>query len=206
MCIFAHTTGLIEHLIPVQVGDLSKDNIPLVLKNLDLYIFDLSDPGRMSEADLVLVDSRTGVTEHGGVATHHLADMVILLSAANQMNVEGTQWMARELTQPSLKKLRGGRKLQVFPLPSRIEQTAERDIISAFRHEFVDEFRQYATLLSEMDAADFYDTVEIPYMPYYSFKERVVAREEEGSGSVNFTNRTRPSRKRSSIMVSAKAC
>jgi hypothetical protein len=39
-------------------------------------------------ADIVLVDSRTGVTEHGGIATHHLADLVVLLCAATRSTNE----------------------------------------------------------------------------------------------------------------------
>jgi|GEM_PF-6570817 len=137
------------------------------------------------EADLVLVDSRTGVTEHGGVATHHLADMVVLLSAANQMNIEGTQWMAGELSDQGLMESRGGRALRVFPLPSRIEQTAEKDDLVTFRAEFARDFGRYAPLLGEGSAKDFFFDVEIPYMPFYSFKERIVAREEEGKRVLN---------------------
>src|SRR3954470_21341053 len=35
--------------------------------------------GRPGAADVVLIDSRTGVTEQGGVCTHHLADLVVLM-------------------------------------------------------------------------------------------------------------------------------
>jgi TIR domain len=44
---FAQTDGMIERLIPVQVGSLSHSNIPMEFK--DRYILDLSDPERMSE-------------------------------------------------------------------------------------------------------------------------------------------------------------
>src|SRR5262249_4718814 len=67
---------------------------------LDFFRDELS-----AEADIVLVDSRTSVTEHGGVCTHHLADLVILMSAANDLNLDGTLWMANVLVDERLLKM-----------------------------------------------------------------------------------------------------
>src|SRR5262249_3254675 len=53
-------------------------------------------------ADVVLIDSRTGITEMSGVCTHHLADVVVLFVAPNQQNLEGTRVMAQSLTNPKL--------------------------------------------------------------------------------------------------------
>lgn len=39
--------------------------------------------------DYVLVDSRTGLTDVGGICTGHLADLVVLLSGLNRQNVDG---------------------------------------------------------------------------------------------------------------------
>jgi|GEM_PF-5342715 len=44
VCAYARETGQIEHLIPVKVGALSDDNLPLALRNLDLFALDLADP------------------------------------------------------------------------------------------------------------------------------------------------------------------
>ena len=41
--------------------------------------------------DVVLVDSRTGVTEMGGVCAYQLADVAVLLCAPNYQNLEGTR-------------------------------------------------------------------------------------------------------------------
>ncbi|HEV2864301.1 MAG TPA: AAA family ATPase [Pyrinomonadaceae bacterium] len=137
---------------------------------------DLTDRS-VGGADIVLVDSRTGVTEHGGVATHHLADLVILLSAANEMNLEGTDWMAHELSSPRLKETRGNRDLGILPVPSRIEQTSQKNELVNFRSRFAELFGKYAIEFTQGDLGKFFLGVEIPYMPYYSFYERVAARE-----------------------------
>jgi WD40 repeat protein len=128
-------------------------------------------------ADIVLIDSRTGVTEHGGVATHHLADVVVLMSAANDLNVEGTAWMADALVNPKLIELRSGRKLAVLPVPSRIEQTSEKNLLGQFRKTFVENFGRRLPGSVVNAAEEFFVDIEIPYMPFYSFTERVAARE-----------------------------
>ena len=130
-------------------------------------------------SDIVLLDSRTGVTEQGGVCTHHLADLVVLFSAANQMNFEGTKWMARLLSDPRLEKLRGARSLKVLPVASRIEWGAQKEELVDFENQFQSEFSRYVPDVVG-DAETFLKSSEIPYIPFYSFKERVVAREIEG--------------------------
>jgi hypothetical protein len=128
------------------------------------------------EADLVLVDSRTGVTEQGGVCTHHLADLVVLLTAANDLNMDGSRWMAQALRQPRLVQLRGGRPLAVLPIASRIEWTAQKDELADFRIRFL---REFGPCIEDAvgNAEEFALKSEIPYIPFYSFHERIVARE-----------------------------
>jgi len=130
-------------------------------------------------AEIILLDSRTGVTEHGGICTHHLADLVLLLTAANDANVAGTSWMAKALTEQRLVALREGRPIEVLPVAARIEQTSQKDEVVQFRARFVDQFSRYIVKASgvDLEGADFEFAAEIPYMPYYSFEERVCARE-----------------------------
>jgi uncharacterized protein YjbI with pentapeptide repeats len=135
----------------------------------------VADPtGPPDRADIVLIDSRTGVTEHGGVCTHHLADLVVLLSAANDLNTVGTGWMAERLARPELTMLRSGRPLRLLPISARIEQSAEKEELVKFRHRFAELFQ---ARLSGLESHTFFDKTEIPYVPFYSFVERVVARE-----------------------------
>jgi tetratricopeptide (TPR) repeat protein len=47
--------------------------------------------------DYVLVDSRTGLTDVGGVCTLHLPDLVVLLFALNEQNLQGISSVARVL-------------------------------------------------------------------------------------------------------------
>jgi len=60
-----------------------------------------------SKFDIILIDSRTGVTEMGGVCNYQLADVVILFVAPNQQNIDGIVRIAQSLTDPKL--IREGR-------------------------------------------------------------------------------------------------
>src|SRR5439155_18397127 len=40
------------------------------------------------EVDVVLIDSRTGLTEIGGISTYQVADVVVLFCATNQQNLD----------------------------------------------------------------------------------------------------------------------
>lgn len=139
-----------------------------------------------SEADIVLIDSRTGVTEQGGVCTHHLADLVVLLTGTNEQNLDGTAWMRRVLSSKRMAQLRDGRTIGVLPVAARVEITAENDKLLQFRREFAREFAR-AVPPSVSDQA-FLLNSEIPYIPYYSFREHVVARDPDHERRVDLYN------------------
>lgn len=127
--------------------------------------------------DILLVDSRTGETEMGGICTHHLADLVVLLSAPNEANLRGIEKMARALSNDQLKVLRANRGLDVLPIRARVEQTAQVYELVEFRNDFNGEMRRFVPSPPLVQTDDLLLRLEIPYTPLYSFKERVVARE-----------------------------
>ena len=47
--------------------------------------------------DYVLVDSRTGLTDVGGICTVHLADLLVIVSGLNEQNLEGTRLAVERL-------------------------------------------------------------------------------------------------------------
>ncbi|HWM95268.1 MAG TPA: AAA family ATPase [Thermoanaerobaculia bacterium] len=104
------------------------------------------------QPDFLLIDSRTGITEVGGVATSLLADQVVCLLIYNQENLEG----AREV----LRSVRGARRLpnqapvEVLPVLTRIpEQDGQQEerIVREVR-EFLNE--EAATLSATLDVQE----------------------------------------------------
>jgi tetratricopeptide (TPR) repeat protein len=49
----------------------------------------------VESADIVLIDSRTGLTDAGGICTIQLPDSVVLMSAPNEQSLLGTEQVAR---------------------------------------------------------------------------------------------------------------
>ena len=64
----------------------------LILKNLKNQIIEEFD-----KPDYVFIDSRTGITETGGVCTRYLADMLVILTSLNEQNISGTSHVYKEL-------------------------------------------------------------------------------------------------------------
>jgi hypothetical protein len=128
-----------------------------------------------SAARIVLVDSRTGVTELSGVTTHKLSDLVVLCSAANQQNLRGTEWMAELLSDPRVLAQRGDRPLAVLPVAARIDLLSESKLVTPFLNDFKSRFaRRVPAALGNAQA--FLEDSVIPYAGVFSFEETVVAR------------------------------
>ena len=87
----------------------------------------------------------------------------------------------------------------------RIEQTAQTKELVEFRRQFIDEFgAALATHTTNPEALAI--ATEIPYMPYYSYHERVVARENEVSASRISTRSTAPLPTPSSTTACGRSC
>jgi MinD-like ATPase involved in chromosome partitioning or flagellar assembly len=58
-----------------------------ILENLRGHIIERFKP------DYVFIDARTGLSEIGGIATHQLADVVVLLFNLNNQNIDGAKYV-----------------------------------------------------------------------------------------------------------------
>jgi len=128
-----------------------------------------------SLADVVLIDSRTGVTEMGGVCTYQLADTVVMFCAPNQQSLDGTYEMAQNLTDQETQTLRRGRPLDILIVPARVER-AEGELLDRFQEEFVGLFKDFAPWTKGIDIQKLWE-LGIPYIPKYAFTEAVAVRE-----------------------------
>ena len=126
---------------------------------------------------IVLVDSRTGVAEYAGICTHHLADLVVLLSAPNDLNIEGTKWMAsshrgcrpRWVCAAAVRS----RSCQLLPASRQASQVEE---LAAFRKRFEREFASSVPAAAG-SAAGLHPTNRDPLHSLFRVHRRVVARQ-----------------------------
>jgi eukaryotic-like serine/threonine-protein kinase len=136
--------------------------------------------------DVVLVDSRTGMTDISGICTALLPDKLVVVFTANQQSLTGIE----RLVKSSVKyrqESRDIRPLLVYPLPSRID--AERDKlrlvwrhghkeigIEGFQPQFERTFRA-AYGMQSCDLSNYCNEVQVQHSPDYSYGEEVAALE-----------------------------
>jgi MinD-like ATPase involved in chromosome partitioning or flagellar assembly len=120
-------------------------------------------------ADYVLIDSRTGVTEMGGVCTQHLADVIVFVTAPNPQNVKGVRDMIVSVARDEIKQLRRDRPLQMVVVPSRIDSV---ELVN--RNNFQSQFVTSLSALFGADAADQFWNLRIPYVAYYTYFDMIV--------------------------------
>jgi len=75
------------------------------------------------QPDFLLIDSRTGITEIGGVATTVLPDKVVCLLVNNQENLEGARAVLRSIR--AGERLPRQEAVQIVPVVARIPRTEE---------------------------------------------------------------------------------
>lgn len=134
--------------------------------------------------DVVLVDSRTGLTDISGICTSLLPDKVVVVFTANQQSLTGVEQLVRS----SVEYRRGSpdvRPLLVYPLPSRIDGEREQlrrqwrhgDTslgIEGFQPQF-ERILRTAYALETCALGEYFNEVQVQHSPDYSYGERVAA-------------------------------
>jgi hypothetical protein len=128
----------------------------------------LLNPGA---ADVVLIDSRTGVAEMSGVCTRQLADVVVMLSAPNEQNLEGTAAMAKSFKRPDLLEARRGRSIELLPIPARVDVSEGRPV-DLFEEQFRERLSPFfSELLRRLPESK--NPLRIPYIREYAYAEQL---------------------------------
>jgi tetratricopeptide (TPR) repeat protein/cellulose biosynthesis protein BcsQ len=122
--------------------------------------------------DAILVDSRTGVTEMGGICAYQLADIIVALCAPNLQNLEGTQAMVRHFLSEQVRGVRNGRPVEILIVPARVDQE-DTNLQRTFEQRFEERFSSYLPAALAGHDLRLWD-MQIPYEPRYAFDEQVV--------------------------------
>ena len=109
---FVYPIRLLEHLrgklwiMPAGCKDAAYNGLLARINWAELYEAGLGAPfienwklsiEQAFQPDYVLIDSRTGLTEIGGVCTTAFPDLVVMLFSLNQQNVDGTATVVRHI-------------------------------------------------------------------------------------------------------------
>src|SRR4051812_23344895 len=130
--------------------------------------------GRLASFDVVLIDSRTGVTEVGGICTRQMADAVVAFCAPNNQNVDGVDRIVQSLDTSAAKTARFNRTLDVLVIPTRVDDS-EAGLLGEFSEVFRTRFEHDNRLPEGLRGLDrpFWN-LQIPYTSKYNFRERLV--------------------------------
>lgn len=130
--------------------------------------------------DFILVDSRTGITDIGGVCTIHLPDVLAIWFTTNETSVRGVKHVAEQarLQQNDLPFDRN--PLFVLPVPSRDESRTELKRATYWQKRFAQQFSGFYNewLPRNIEPSSVVEKLRIPYIPYWSTEEKLPVVEE----------------------------
>ncbi len=147
-------------------------------------------------ADAVFIDSRTGVTEMGGVCARQLADVVVSFCAPNAQNLDGAARMMDSFKRPDVVEARQ-RELYSLAIPARVEMQSEQRLRNDFRLRFRSAFERRKDLPPIFQSTlkpSLWD-LKIPYVSAFAFQERLVIGQTDrfsGLGAIEELERLDP--------------
>ena len=148
-------------------------------KNLAGYLEELREEWK-KEFDFILVDSRTGITDVGGICTIYLPDALILMFTTNTQSLNGVIDVLERARNARDRLPFDRSRLVGIPVPARDETRAQYQEAMEWRRTFARELDELYQdwLPRNMTSADALELLRIPYVAYWSFGERLPVVEE----------------------------
>ena len=130
--------------------------------------------------DFVLVDSRTGITDAGGICTVQMPDILVLLTTASEQGLEGTFDVAHRALAARKKLAFDRAALQLLPVLARFDQRVESAIASSYLKRFAERMGPLCKswLPDAVEPIEIAKLTKIPYVPNLSFGEKLPVLEE----------------------------
>jgi MinD-like ATPase involved in chromosome partitioning or flagellar assembly len=125
--------------------------------------------------DVTMIDSRTGLSDTGGICTIQLPDVIVAMFTANRQSIFGVRDVL-QLAQEARQKLAYDRtQLTVLPLPTRFGVNSElgeaRACIMRIAEAFSDFYADW--LPTGANVAEVVEQLKVPQIEYYSFGEKL---------------------------------
>jgi len=152
-------------------------------KDLGSYLETLRNAWK-EEFDFVLIDSRTGITDIGGICTIHLPDVLAIWFTTNETNVGGAKHVAEQARTAQDQLPFDRNPLLILPVPSRDESRTEVEKAAEWHKRFAKEFGFFYRewLPKDIQPIEAVEKLRIPHIPYWSFGEGLPVAEEDPSG------------------------
>ncbi len=134
----------------------------------------------LEEFDVVLIDSRTGLSDTGGICTIFLPDVLVAMFTPNHQSLYGVR-DAIEFAQQGRQRIAYDRMpLTVLPILSRFVGRTEYRLSQEWLDRSSKEFDSAlnAWLPDWVEARQVFERLKIPQVDYFSFGERLAVAEE----------------------------
>jgi cellulose biosynthesis protein BcsQ/tetratricopeptide (TPR) repeat protein len=130
----------------------------------------------VSMADVVLIDSRTGFTDSGGICTIQIPDGVILVTAPNQQSLEGIDRVAHAIAQAPPEARSGRARPRLWFVVSRVPLVEETHLAEQWfaKHEPWFAAGKKAGLWLAEDHPEGIQSHKIPHRGRWGFDETVL--------------------------------
>lgn len=136
-----------------------------------------------TQYDYILIDSRTGLSDTGGVCTMLMPQILVAVFALNHQNINGVIDVVNQSINYRFNS-HDYRNLTVLPLPARIDNQNPVELqkwITRYERQFQDLFKEIY-MLDECNLSNYFNTAKIPYEPLYAYGENIpVLTEQENS-------------------------
>ena len=132
-----------------------------------------------AEFDVVLIDSRTGMSDSGGICTIQMPDVLVAMFTANYQSVLGVRDVVASVREARQRLAYDRLALTVLPLACRIPSSADPSMQATWFAQFASDLGDCfdSWIPKDVQAADALRWLTIPHAPGYALGERLVAEE-----------------------------
>jgi len=138
-------------------------------------------------ADVVLINSCSGISEIGNICTQEMADVVVFFCGSNQQSLDSTLKIAASLTGPQKLKALSNRLIDSIIVPARIEERVDAQLVQNFKRDLIE---GCVPFLPPDKAAqgdvEYFWNLRIPNVPRFTFTEGLIMRTPVGDGELAF--------------------
>ncbi|MEM6453565.1 MAG: AAA family ATPase [Acidobacteriota bacterium] len=130
--------------------------------------------------DFVLIDSRTGITDIGGICAAQLPDMLVMLFTANEQSLQGVLDVYARANQTRNRLPYDKPQLLGLPVPTRFEKRVEYRRAQQWLDRFARDLQPIydGWLHKDLEPGDLLKLTRIPYVPHWSFGEELAVLQE----------------------------
>jgi MinD-like ATPase involved in chromosome partitioning or flagellar assembly len=150
-------------------------------RELGLFVERMRDEWKL-EYDLVLVDSRTGLTDIGGLCTVQLPDFLAVFFTPNTQSIDGALNVARIAAKQRDALPVDRAQLPVLPVVTRFEASTEVALAQHWLGVIEKSIEDVVSIwrARSVYTRDVLTQVRVPYVPHWSFGERLPVLEARG--------------------------